>query len=134
MPSPILERVKAHREALGRKEIEVAEWSDDDGAPTIFFSTPITLGEMRRWYKGISGEDISVLVDVVITKADDGTRRSRRFGKKLRSDPFRLSVFGLAERLHRTVLEIEELTVDEFLEWVAYFKITEDQNGSTPQY
>jgi len=71
MASPILERVKAHREALGRKEIEVAEWSDDDGAPTIFYASPITLSEMRKWYKGITGEDISVLVDVVIAKAED---------------------------------------------------------------
>ena len=71
MASPILERVKAHREALGRKQIEVAEWSDDDGAPTIFYASPITLAEMRKWYKGITGEDISVLVDVVIAKAED---------------------------------------------------------------
>jgi len=71
MASPILERVKAHREALGRREIEVPEWSDDDGAATILYSSPVTLAEMRKWYKGISGEDISVLVDVVISKAED---------------------------------------------------------------
>ena len=71
MASPILERVKAHREALGRKQIEVSEWPDDEGAPTIFYASPITLSEMRRWYKGITGEDISVLVDVVIAKAED---------------------------------------------------------------
>ena len=36
-----------------------------------------------------------------------------------------MSVFGLAERLHKSVAEIECLTLDEFLEWGAYFKITE---------
>ena len=32
-------------------------------------------------------------------------------------------VFALADRLKRTVAEIEEMTVDEFHEWVAYMKI-----------
>lgn len=71
MPSPIIERVKAHRDALGRKEIEVAEWLDEGGEATILFARPITLGEMRRWYKGINGDDVSVLVDVIIAKAED---------------------------------------------------------------
>ena len=71
MPSPIIERVKAHRESLGRKQIEVPEWPDDEENPTVFFSQPITLGEIKRWYKGINGDDISVLVDVIIAKAEN---------------------------------------------------------------
>jgi hypothetical protein len=107
MASPILERVKAHREALGRKEIEVAEWSDDDGAPTIFFSTPITLGEMRRWYKGISGEDISVLVDVVITKAEDKDGK-KVFSLEDKQPLLRTAEFSVLSRIATSMMEHEE--------------------------
>ena len=71
MTSPIIERVKAHRESLGRKVIEVEEWPDDDGHPTIIYAQPITIAELRKWYKGISSDDISVLVDVIIGKAEN---------------------------------------------------------------
>ena len=29
------------------------------------------MAEMRRWYKGINQDDISVLVDLIISKAED---------------------------------------------------------------
>jgi len=32
-------------------------------------------------------------------------------------------VFALADRMKRTVAEVEEMSVDEFNEWVAYMKI-----------
>jgi len=32
----------------------------------------------------------------------------------------------LADRLHKTQGEIEELTLSEFNEWIAYFKVVED--------
>tara|TARA_Y100000114_G_scaffold120616_1_gene115615 strand:- start:234 stop:353 length:120 start_codon:yes stop_codon:yes gene_type:complete len=33
---------------------------------------------------------------------------------------------ALADRLHKTQAEIEELTVSEVNEWFAYFKVVED--------
>ena len=63
--SPITARAKAHAESLGRKQIEVVEWPDDDGKPTLLYCSPITLGEMKRFYKAINSDDISVFVDLI---------------------------------------------------------------------
>jgi hypothetical protein len=106
MPSPILERVKAHREALGRKEIEVEEWPDEAGAPTILFCSPVTLAEMRKWYKGISGEDISVLVDVVITKAEDKDGE-RVFSLEDKQPLLRTAEFSVLSRVATEMLDHE---------------------------
>jgi hypothetical protein len=37
------------------------------------------------------------------------------------------NIFGLAEKLHKTVAEILEMSVDEFYLWVAYFDIQNEQ-------
>ena len=76
MPSPIMERVKAHKDALGRNLIEVPEWGDEDGTPLKIYSQPIVMYEMRKWYKGINADDISVLGELIIAKAEnvDGDR------------------------------------------------------------
>lgn len=39
-----------------------------------------------------------------------------------------MNLLALADRLHKTQAEIEELTLEEFYEWMAYFKVTEDGN------
>ena len=98
MASPIIERVKAHRDALGRKMIEVEEWPDECGQPTVIYSKPITLGELRRWYKGINGDDISVLVDVIIAKAenDDG---ERLFTLEDKQPLLRIAEFSVVSRI-----------------------------------
>jgi len=70
MASPIMERVKAHKDALGRTLIEVPEWGAEDGTPLHVYSQPIVMHEMRKWYKGINADDISVLVDLIIAKAE----------------------------------------------------------------
>ena len=51
--------------------VEVPEWADDSGAPTILYSKPITLFEMRRWWKGMQSDDITIFVDLIIAKAED---------------------------------------------------------------
>lgn len=106
MASPILERVKAHRDAIGRKEIEVAEWPDEDGAPTILYASPITLAEMRKWYKGISGEDIGVLVDVLITKAEDKAGE-RIFTLEDKQPLLRTAEFSVISRISTAILDHE---------------------------
>ena len=57
--------------------VEVPEWLDDAGGPTIIFCKPITLFEMRKWWAGINKDDITIFVDMIISKAED------REGKKL---------------------------------------------------
>ena len=51
--------------------VEVPEWLDDDGGPTILYSKPITLFEMRKWWSGMQKDDITVFVDLIIAKAED---------------------------------------------------------------
>jgi hypothetical protein len=40
-------------------------------------------------------------------------------------------MIALADRLHKTISEIEEIPLTELNEWVAYFNFKEEQNGST---
>jgi hypothetical protein len=51
--------------------VEVPEWLDDDGGPTILYSKPITLFEMRKWWGGMQKDDITIFVDLIIAKAED---------------------------------------------------------------
>ena len=51
--------------------VEVPEWQDDAGHATIMYSKPITLFEMRKWWAGINKDDITVFVDMIISKAKD---------------------------------------------------------------
>lgn len=37
-------------------------------------------------------------------------------------------MYQLADRLHKTVAEIEAMTVDEWSGWLAYFKLKEKEN------
>jgi hypothetical protein len=67
----VLDRVKAHAESLGRKQVEVPEWIDDDGNPTIIYCKPIVMFEMRKWWAGINKDDVSIFVDIIIAKAED---------------------------------------------------------------
>jgi hypothetical protein len=40
-------------------------------------------------------------------------------------------MIALADRLHKTIAEIEEISLTELHEWVAYFKLKDEQNGTT---
>ena len=52
--------------------VEVPEWKDESsGAPTILYSKPITLFEMRKWWSGMQKDDITIFVDLIIAKAED---------------------------------------------------------------
>ena len=106
MASPIIERVKAHREALGRKVIEVEEWPDDDGQPTVMYAKPISLGELRKWYKGINGDDISVLVDVIIAKAEDEAGE-RLFTLEDKQPLLRIAEFSVVSRIAGAMMDHE---------------------------
>ena len=39
----ILDRAKSHFENIGVQSIEVPEWKDEDGKPTVLFWNPINL-------------------------------------------------------------------------------------------
>mgnify|MGYP003344305053 CR=1 FL=1 len=68
----IIERAKSHFESLGVQSIEVPEWQDDDGKPSVIYWNPITLSEKNKLFKKSENlNDIGILADVVIMKALD---------------------------------------------------------------
>ena len=104
MTSDIIERVKRHRDALGRKVIEVPEWKDDEGEPTVIYCKPITIFEMQRWYKGISSDDISVLIDLIVTKAEDEDEK-KIFKLDDKSKLLRTGEFSVDSRIAGEMME-----------------------------
>jgi len=45
------------------------------------------------------------------------------------SDPSRMNLISLADRLHKTIEEVEQISVSEFNEWLAYFRIIGKDDG-----
>lgn len=52
--------------------------------------------------------------------------------QKLASDPLRMNLFALADRLGKTVEEISEISLDEFHEWIAYFRVKDGKRHDNP--
>ena len=44
----VIDRVKTHFESLATLTIEVEEWKDENGKPSIFYSEPLTLEEKNN--------------------------------------------------------------------------------------
>jgi hypothetical protein len=69
----ILERAKTHFESIGVQSIEVPEWKDEDGKPTVIFWNPINLFEKNKLFKKSENlSDVSILDDKMdlMTKVD----------------------------------------------------------------
>ena len=65
----VIDRVKTHFETLQTITIEVPEWKDDQGNPSIFYSEPLTLEEKNIIFKKSNNfQDLTVLVDLLIMK------------------------------------------------------------------
>ena len=65
----IIDRVKTHFDSLQTISIEVPEWKDDAGNPSIFYSEPLTLEEKNIIFKKSNNfQDLTVLVDLLIMK------------------------------------------------------------------
>jgi hypothetical protein len=67
----ILDRAKAHFDQQEIIEIEIPEWEDDQGNPTVLFSKPFTLGDRKKLYKFAKEDDMEFLVRLIIMKALD---------------------------------------------------------------
>ena len=73
-----IDRAKSHFESLGVQHIEVPEWKDEAGNPSVIYWNPINLSEKNKLFrKSDNLNDVSILADVVIMKAID------KDGKKL---------------------------------------------------
>ena len=65
----VIDRVKTHFDTLKTITIEVDEWKDDDGKPSVFYSEPLTLEEKNKIFqKSNNFQDLTVLVDLLIMK------------------------------------------------------------------
>ena len=65
----IIDSVKTHFDSLQTISIEVPEWKDDAGNPSIFYSEPLTLEEKNIIFKKSNNfTDLTVLVDLLIMK------------------------------------------------------------------
>ena len=68
----VIDRAKSHFESLGVQSIEIPEWKDDDGKPTIVFWNPITLSEKNKLFKKFDNlNDVGILADIIVMKALD---------------------------------------------------------------
>ena len=68
----VIDRAKSHFESLGTQSMEVPEWKDDDGNPTVIYWNPITLAEKKRLFqKSDNLTDVGILADIVLMKALD---------------------------------------------------------------
>ena len=68
----ILDRAKSHFENIGVQSIEVPEWKDEDGKPTVIFWNPINLFEKNKLFKKSDNmSDVSILADILIMKSLD---------------------------------------------------------------
>tara|TARA_Y100000004_G_C8792090_1_gene359680 strand:- start:364 stop:705 length:342 start_codon:yes stop_codon:yes gene_type:complete len=68
----ILDNARSHFENLGVQSIEVPEWKDENGNPSVIYWNPINLYEKNILFKK-SGTmtDVSVLADILVMKALD---------------------------------------------------------------
>ena len=65
----VIDRVKSHFETLQTLIIEVPEWKDEAGNPSVFYSEPLTLEEKNIIFKKSNNfQDLNVLVDLLIMK------------------------------------------------------------------
>ena len=65
----VIDRVKSHFESLQTITIEVEEWKDEHGNPSMFYSEPLTLEEKNIIFKKSNNfSDLTVLVDLLIMK------------------------------------------------------------------
>jgi hypothetical protein len=65
----VIDRVKSHFETLKTLTIEVEEWKDENGNPSVFYSEPLTLEEKNILFKKSNNfQDLTVLVDLLIMK------------------------------------------------------------------
>ena len=68
----VIDRVKTHFETLQTITIEVPEWKDEDGKPSVIYWNPINLFEKNKLFKKSENlSDVSILADIVIMKSLD---------------------------------------------------------------
>tara|TARA_Y100000356_G_scaffold37000_1_gene28213 strand:- start:205 stop:546 length:342 start_codon:yes stop_codon:yes gene_type:complete len=68
----LIDSAKSHFESLGVQHIEVPEWKDEAGNPSIIYWNPINLSEKNKLFrKSDNLNDVSILADILIMKSLD---------------------------------------------------------------
>ena len=74
----LIDSAKSHFESLGVQHIEVEEWKDEAGKPSVIYWNPMNLSEKNKLFKKSDNlNDVSILADILVMKALD------KDGKKL---------------------------------------------------
>lgn len=66
----ILDRAKAHFDLQGVTRIEVPEWPDEKGNPTVMYSQPFTLADRKKLIKFAQEDDLEFIVRLLIMKCE----------------------------------------------------------------
>ena len=68
----VIDSVKTHFETLQTITIEVPEWKDEAGNPSVIYWNPITLSEKNKLFrKSDNLNDVSILADILVMKSLD---------------------------------------------------------------
>lgn len=110
----ILERAKAHFESKGLICIEVPEWPDEKGNPTIMHSEPMTLADQKLIKKFAADDEYEFIVRLVIMKCED------RDGKK---------VFDLSEK-PELMHKVDPVIISRIAAQIAETVSVEEQTGN----
>ena len=80
-----IDLVREHFASLGTRKIEVPEWK------LTVYTSPVTLAEKNRLYRKSKENDMELLVDLLIMKAQDET------GKKIFDADHRVTLLNKAD-------------------------------------
>lgn len=72
----ILDRAKAHFQSQGVKRIEIPEWPDESGKPTVLYSAPVTMNDRKALRSAADGDEAEFLIRLIILKCEleDGSK------------------------------------------------------------
>lgn len=93
----VIDRAKKHFADIGVQKLDVPEWPDDEGKPTVIYYQPVTLEERQRFLSaGERDGAVAAYAEVMVVKAlnADGTKmftieHKRDFRKHVSPDVIR---------------------------------------------
>ena len=66
----VIARAKKHFGAIGVQKLEVTEWEDEDGKPTVIHYKPVTLDERQKFRSAAERDgDVVAYAEVIVAKA-----------------------------------------------------------------
>ena len=140
-----IDRAVNHFDSIEVKKLEVEEWSDGE-SPFVIYAKPLTLKESQSLYRLSKNDDLALLAHAIISKSlDEDGNKHFTLEDKVRLmnnvDVGILTKIGtwimgtddledaeLSDRLNKTLDELSLMSVNEYVGWVAYFKVSEEKS------